>query len=283
FKYKNGTIAADNLTIGYDFLKTMDLKLVAGRDFSRQYATDSVIAVLINEQMALQIGKNNPVGEMLDINESGKPFQVIGVIKDFHFESLHNKIGSHMIMLGNKNFSPGYIFVKVSDKNTPETMELLEKTWLKAAPGLEFKGSFINENADRQYNDEKQIAGIFTGAAGLSILLSCMGLFAIAVLTITQRTKEIGIRKVLGASVNQIVMILSKDFLKLVLIAFVIAVPVAWYAMNQWLQDFAYRIEISWWIFALAGISALLIALFTVSFQAIRAALANPVKSLRTE
>lgn len=188
-----------------------------------------------------------------------------------------------MIELRSKSFPVGYIFVKINNRNVPQTMALLERTWKKIAPENEFLGSFLDENTSRLYRKEDRFYQIFITAAGLAIVLSCIGLFAIAVLAMTQRTKEIGIRKVLGASVSQIVTLLSKDFLKLVLIAFVIAVPIAWYAMNRWLQDFAYKINVSWWIFAIAGVLALMIALLTVSFQAIKAALANPVKSLRSE
>ncbi len=282
FEYNNRTLQANNLSVDYDFVKTMELKLLAGRDFSRQYATDSTQAVLINETFARQIG-SNALGAWLPVHDSTSKLQVIGIVKDYHFESLHSKVESQMIELRSKNFPVGYLFVKVANQNTPQTMALLEQTWKKIAPENEFLGSFLDENTNRQYRREERFYSIFITAAGLAILLSCIGLFAIAVLVMTQRTKEIGIRKVLGASTSGIVTLLSKDFLKLVLIAFVIATPIAWYAMNQWLQDFAYKIDIPWWIFALAGILAVAIALFTVSFQAIKAALANPVKSLRSE
>jgi hypothetical protein len=282
FEHKNRILQANNLSVDYDFVKTMELKLLAGRDFSRQYATDSTQAVLINETFAKQIG-GDPLGERLPIHDSASHRQVVGILKDYHFESLHSKVESQMIELRNRDFPVNYIFVKINNQNVPQTMALLEQTWKKAAPGSEFLGSFLDENTNRLYRKEERYYQIFITAAGLAIVLSCIGLFAIAVLVMTQRTKEIGIRKVLGASTSGIVALLSKDFLKLVLIAFVIAVPIAWYAMNQWLQDFAYRIDISWWAFTAAGLLAVLIALITVSFQAVKAALANPVKSLRSE
>src|SRR5919199_3038248 len=160
-------------------------------------------------------------------------------------------------------------------------METLKKEWRQIAPKSEFIGSFMNENTDRWYRREEKMAQMLSIAAGVAIALSCMGLFAIALLTIQQRTKEIGVRKVLGASVFSIVGLLSKDFLKLVVIAILIASPIAWYAMSQWLKDFAYRIDMEWWVFAIAGLLAISIALFTVSFQSIKAAFTNPIKSLR--
>ncbi len=282
FDYNNRTLSANNLSVDYDFAKTMELKLLAGRDFSRQFATDSTQAILINETFAKQIG-GNPLGIWLPVHDSTSKLQVIGIVKDYHFESLHSKVEAQMIELRSKDFPVGYVFVKVANRDIPQTMALLEKTWKKIAPENEFLGSFLDENTNRQYRREERFYNIFITAASLAIVLSCIGLFAIAVLVMNQRTKEIGIRKVLGASTSGIVALLSKDFLKLVLTALVIAIPIAWYTMNQWLQDFAYRIDIPWWIFAIAGILSIGIALLTVSFQAVKAALANPVKSLRSE
>lgn len=282
FEYNNRSLRANNLSVDYDFVKTMELKILAGRDFSRQFATDSTQAILINETFAKQIG-GNPLGVWLPVHDSTSKLQVIGIVKDYHFESLHAKVESQMIELRSKDFPVGYLFVKVANQNMPQTMALLENTWKKIAPEDEFLGSFLDENTNRQYRKEERFYNIFITAAGLAIVLSCIGLFAIALLVMTQRTKEIGIRKVLGASTSGIVALLSKDFIKLVLIAFAIATPIGWYVMNQWLQDFAYKIDISWWIFVSAGILAVTIALVTVSYQAIKAALANPVKSLRSE
>jgi putative ABC transport system permease protein len=162
-------------------------------------------------------------------------------------------------------------------------MALLKKEWEAVVPNAEFKGSFLDENTNRQYRSEEKLSKLFISAAVLAIVLSCMGLFAIAVMVMAQRTKEIGVRKVLGASVASIVALLSKDFLKLVLVGIVIASPLAWYTMNEWLKEYAYKIDIEWWVFALAGLLAVGIAFLTVSFQSIKAALRNPVRSLRSE
>ena len=162
-------------------------------------------------------------------------------------------------------------------------MDMVKKVYASVEPGVEFKGSYVNENIDRWYKDEQMMANLFSIAAGIAIILSCMGLFGIASIIIRQRVKEIGVRKVLGASVSGIVALVSKEFIKPVIIAFLIAVPIGWWAMNKWLQNYAYRVNVQWWVFAIAGIAAVLITICTVSFQSIKAAIANPVKSLRTE
>jgi len=162
-------------------------------------------------------------------------------------------------------------------------MNMIKKVYATVEPGVEFKGSYVNENIDRLYKEEQMMANLFSIAAAIAIILSCMGLFGIASIIIRQRVKEIGVRKVLGASVSGIITLVSKEFIKPVLIAFLIAIPIGWWAMNSWLQDYAYRVKIEWWVFAIAGLAALLITICTVSFQSIKAALANPVKSLRTE
>jgi ABC-type antimicrobial peptide transport system permease subunit len=177
----------------------------------------------------------------------------------------------------------GYILVKIAPDNATQTMALLKKTYREASPKAQFLGSFLDENTNNQYRKEERISKIFMSAATLAILLSCLGLFAISLMTVQQRTKEIGIRKVLGATVGSVVVLLSKDFLKLVVISVVLASPVAYYFMDKWLADFAYRSDISWWIFGLTIALCAAIALLTVGYQAIRAALMNPVESLKTE
>ncbi len=232
--------------------------------------------------MARQLGEKEPIGTLLPVDDGKPPLQVIGVMKDFHFQSLHSSINSLTLVL-DPDWPVHYILVKVSPDNLPATMDMLRQAWKEVAPKTEFRGSFLDENTNRQYEDEERLSRIFITAAGLAILISCMGLFAMAVLVMAQRTREIGIRKVLGASVGSLISLLSGSFLRLVLVALVLATPVAWYAMHQWLQDFAYKTDIHWWTFAVAGALSLLIALLTVSYQAIRAALANPVESLRSE
>ena len=282
FMHKGKEITTDWLRVDYDYLQTLGIKLLGGRDFSRQYATDSVSSVLVTASFAKELGEKQPVGTFFQTDSAGTKYQIIGVVPDFHLYALREKVKPiTMHLLQNRDI--GYLLVRVTPQSMVPMMETLKREWRQIAPKSEFQGSFLDENTDRWYRKEEKLSQMYTLAAGIAIALSCMGLFAIALLTIQQRTKEIGVRKVLGASVTSIVALLSKDFLKLVLIAIVIASPIAWYAMNRWLQDFAYKITIDWWVFALAGLLAVGIALLTVSFQSIKAALMNPVKSLRSE
>lgn len=279
FDYKNKGIKTHWLRIDYDYLKTMDIKLLSGRDFSRSFGMDTT-GVLINETMARQLDEKDPLTATLDLD--GSQLKVLGVVKDFHFKSLHRELAP-LTMVVRPNWQVTYIFVRVQPDNLPASMEVIKNAWKEVNPKAAFLGSFLDENTDRTYNKETRLSKIFMSGAVLAILISCMGLFAIALLVILQRTKEIGIRKVLGASVPHIVGLVSKDFLVLVLIAIVIATPIAWYAMNSWLQSFYYRINISWWVFAIAGILALLIAFITLSLQSVKAAMKNPVNALRSE
>jgi ABC-type antimicrobial peptide transport system permease subunit len=282
FDYKGHTIASSWLEVDYDYVKTLGLTLLAGRDFSPQYGTDSM-GLVINEKMARQLGGvDAALGALLPVNDSLHPMQVIGIVKDFNFRSLHENI-EPLSMYMQPNPAVSYIFVKVPPGNLAASMELVTGRWKEAFPGKETDPSFLDENTDRQYQKEKRFSSIFISAAVLAIVISCMGLFAISVLVMTQRTREIGVRKVLGASVTSIVALLSKDFVKLVLLSAIIASPIAWYIMEQWLQHYAYRIHIHIGIFVGAAAIAVLVAVITVSVQSIRAALMNPVKSIRTE
>ena len=280
FDYKNRELKSNWIGVSYDFVKTLDLKLVDGRDFSTAFSADSS-AALVNEEMAKEIGEKQIVGLKLPV-DSAKPLTIIGILKNFNFKSLKQKIDPLTLVI-DKNFTINYILVKVKPTNLQASMALVKNTWASISPGSDFKGSFLDENVNRQYKREEKLMQVFTIGAIIAIALSCMGLLAMVILIISQRTKEIGIRKVLGASVATIVTLVAKDFLLLVLIATIIASPIAWYAMNQWLESFAYRISIGWYIFLAAGFVALLIALITISIQTIKAAMANPVKSLRTE
>ncbi|GAB3643474.1 ABC transporter permease [Spirosoma arcticum] len=282
FTYKDREITTDWLRVDYDYLKTLGIKLLAGRDFSRQYATDSVSSVVVTTSFVKQFGEKQPIGQFFQTDSAGTKYQIIGVVPDFHLYALHEKV-KPITMHMSQNRDVGYLLVRVTPQSGVSVMETLKREWRQIAPKSEFQGSFLDENTNRWYRKEEKLSQMYSLAAGIAIGLSCMGLFAIALITIQQRTKEIGVRKVLGASVTSIVALLSKDFLKLVLIAIVIASPIAWYAMHRWLQDFAYKITIEWWVFGLAGLLAVGIALLTVSFQSIRAALMNPVKSLRSE
>jgi putative ABC transport system permease protein len=281
FDYKSRTLVSTWLGVSHDFVKTLDLKLVAGRDFSREFPTDSN-GILINEAFAKEIGEANIIGTQLPVHDSATPMTVIGVVKDFNYESLHQKIGPVAFVI-EKDFGVHYALVKVKPAALPASMELVKSSWKQLLPNSEFKGSFLDENIDRQYRREERMGKIFISGAVIAIVLSCMGLMAMVLLIVTQRIKEIGIRKVLGASVPGIVSMISKEFLWLIVIAFLIAAPLAWWGMQQWLAHYAYRIDLDWWIFGLAGLAALVIALVTISIQSVRAALANPVKSLRSE
>jgi ABC-type antimicrobial peptide transport system permease subunit len=279
FAHNKRDVRCDWVRVDYDYLKTLGIKLVQGRDFNPTFGMDTVSSVLITQSMAKQLGESNPVGKF--IKPDDKSFQIVGVITDFNLYSLHQK--AEPVTLQMNNGPIRYVLVRVAPNNLSSAMTTVKAAWKDIAPKQEFQGSFLNENTDRWYKREQRLSSIFSTAAGIAILLSCMGLFAVALLTIEQRTKEIGVRKVLGASVTSIVTLLSKDFLKLVITAIVIASPIAWYAMHRWLADFAYKIDIEWWVFGLAGLLAVGIALLTVSFQSIKAALMNPVKSLRSE
>lgn len=281
FTFKGHEVGTNWLHVDYDYLKTLDIKLLDGRDFSMDFATDSN-AVVINEQMAKQLGSKNVVGTFLPVNDGEKPMQVIGIIRDYNFRSLREKIEPLTLSLNNTK-PVEYVFVRVKPASLVQSFDKVKVTWKSLFPNAEFQGSWLNENTERQYRSEKNLNNMFISGAIIAILISCVGLLAISMMVMVQRTKEIGIRKILGSSIGGIVALLSADFLKLVSLASVISFPIAWYVMNHWLQNFAYRITISWWIFLLAGCIALCIALLTVSFQAIKAALANPVKSLRTE
>jgi putative ABC transport system permease protein len=280
FDYKNRTIRSNWMGVSYDFVRTLDLNLVSGRDFSKNLLTDSS-GVLVNEEMAKEIGEQPVVGTLLPL-DSTKPLTVIGVVKDFNYKSLRRKIEPLTLVL-DRNFHINYILVRVRPDHLDMSMQRVKEAWGKIVPHREFLGSFLDENVNRQYKREEKLLQIFSTGALIAVSLSCIGLLAMVMLIITQRFKEIGIRKVLGASAKGIILIVAKDFLLLVGIATLIASPIAWYAMNQWLQGFVYRIDIEWYIFGMAGLLSMAIVLLTVGFQTLKAALANPVKALRCD
>ncbi|GAB4051134.1 ABC transporter permease [Spirosoma litoris] len=278
-KDPNLAIQFNNTVVGYDYAKTMKLKLIRGRDFSPAFGTDSS-NYLINQAAAKRIGYKDPVGQPLAYGK--RPGKIVGLIEDFHFNSLHVPIRPLFIRLG-ETWGPNNILIRTQPGQTKQALASIEAICRKINPKLPFTYSFVDDEYQKLYKSETVVGTLATLFAGMAIFIACLGLFGLAAFTAEQRTKEIGVRKVLGASVASIVGLLSADFVKLVLIAIVIASPLAWYAMQQWLQGFAYKIDLSWWIFVLAGIVALGIALLTISFQSIKAALMNPVKSLRSE
>ena len=238
--------------------------------------------MIINESAAKLLGYSSPqeaVGRNFD--QWGRKGKIIGVLKNFHYKSLQQNI--QPLVMRMERWGYGLISIKVASANLPAIIKAIESKWNQLIPNRPFDYNFLDEFFDKQYRSEDRFGSLFTNFAVLAIFISCLGLLGLASYSAIQRTKEIGVRKVLGASVSNIVNLLSIDFIKLVLVAFVIAAPIGWFCMNSWLKDFAYRVNITWWVFAIAGIAALLIAFFTISFQAIKAAIANPVKSLRTE
>ena len=272
-------ISFEHPDVNYDFIKTMGLQMAAGRDFSKDYPTDKN-GFLVNETAAQDMNYKNPVGKFITVN--GHHGQIIGVIKDFNFRSLHETI-KPMVVDFNDSLDYGSILVRTEAGKTEQAIASVEKLCHELNPEFPFTYSFVDEQYDKLYNSEQVVSKLSDAFAFLAVLISCLGLLGLVMFTAEQRTKEIGIRKVLGASVVNIVRLMSADFLKLVFIAIIIASPVAWWAMDSWLNNYAYKIDITWWIFAAAGGLIVLIALATISFQSIKAALANPVKSLRSE
>ena len=270
----------------YDFIPTYGISMAAGRNFSRDYGTDTA-NFIINEAAVKAIGwKSAETAVGKNFRYGSIDGHIVGVMKDFHFESLHQTITPLIFIMplqAQNQSLYNSISIKVSGNNVSSSIDAIKNKWQKFLPELPFEYTFFDERFASLYDAEQKQETIFTTFACIAIFIACLGLFGLSAFAISQRVKEIGVRKVLGASTGIIVTLLSKDFLKLVLIAAVIAFPVAWYAMHNWLQDFAYRINIEWWVFLLAALGAGFIAFITVSFQAIKAAIANPVKSLRSE
>jgi putative ABC transport system permease protein len=278
---------AQQLMVDADYLKTMEIKLAAGRNFSADMPSDKYGSMLINETLANELGWKDPIGKRaqfkIDGNGTMGERTVVGVIKDFHTYSLQHKVAPMVLMMPPAASMEDNLYVKLKKGAGPEALSFIEKTYHLFDSNNPVDFHFLDQNFARQYAAEKkqgELALIFTI---LAVFIAALGLFGLAAFAAHQRVKEIGIRKVLGASVSSITAMLSRDFIKLVLIAVLIATPIAWIAMDKWLQDFAYQVNIHWWVFGLAGVLALIIAIGTVSIHAIRAALANPVKSLRSE
>ena len=284
FNNQEDAVNMQRWLVDYDYLETLDIKLKAGRDFSKERMTDST-AIIINETAVSLMGVKTEEAIGLRISsdlgdENGEYFTIIGVIDNFHFETLRNDIGALSLRLGT---SRGNMAVKLSGKDFSAAVTAIEEVWKKNIPEQPLVYSFMEESFNVTYEAEQRLGHIFMVFTILSLFIACLGLFGLAAFNAQKRTKEIGVRKVLGASVGQISYRLTLDFLKLVGIAILISLPIGWYAMNKWLQDFSYRIEINWWVLALAGLIAITIAIITVSYQSVKAAIVNPVKSLRSE
>jgi putative ABC transport system permease protein len=277
---------AQELMIDADYVPALDIKLTKGRNFSGSTNADKYTAALVNETLVKELGWKDAIGKRVRFDfgegETGER-TVVGVVKDFHTYSLQHKMEPMVLLMPPAPSMEDNLYVKINTAKTTEALAFIEKVYKQFDKSNPIEFHFLDQNFAQQYATEQkqeQLSLIFTL---LAVLIACLGLFGLAAFTAQQRIKEIGVRKVLGASVASITIMLGKDFIKLVCISILIAAPIAWYAMNKWLEDFAYRINIGWAVFVIAGFVAMLIALFTVSFHAIKAAVANPVKSLRTE
>ncbi len=266
------------------FVPTLKLQILEGRNFSKNF-TDSA-SIILNETAVKQIGWSNPIGKTILYPGDQLRFKVIGVVRDFNTESLHNPISSFALFYKTSqaiHMDPAYLAVRLKPGDYQKAISQIQAKWAEFMPDNPFEYSFLDAEFDSLYRTDQTIGKVFSVFTFLSLTVACLGLLGLAMFTAERRTKEIGIRKVLGASVQNVVTMLSKDFLKLVVIASLIAFPIAWYAMNKWLEDFAYKTDISWWVFALSTGAVCAIALFTISFQSVKAALNNPVESLRSE
>lgn len=290
-KQTENLVSLQNWQVDYDYIHAMGMEIVDGRDFSIEFPSDSN-AVILNETAAKNFNfEGNPVGQKIvtmagdsmdEVNFNNLESKtVVGIVENFNFESLKENIGSVMIFLSKK--PQGIASFRFNSANTDEVIQFVESKWNEMAPGQPFTYSFLDDRFGKMYASEVRLGKVFGIFAGFAIVIACLGLFALTAFTAEQRTKEIGIRKVLGSSIGSIVFLLSKEFTKLVAIAFLIASPIAWWAMNKWLEDYEFKINLGWEIFLSAGFFAVFIALLTISYQSIKAAMANPVNSLKSE
>jgi len=280
FEHQGRQIHTNMFMVDYDYTKTLDIEIIVGRDFDRSRPSDS-LSVVINESMASQFTEENPLDIVMDLDEIGR-FKVIGVIKDFNFQDISQAI-EPLSLFRNSNSTLTHAYIKVQPENLAASYDVIKKAWSNIEPARAFLGSYLDENIERTLKKERLMISMISSAALLAIILSCIGLFAMSLLIVAQRKKEIGVRKVVGASVQSITVLLTRDFLKIVILAFIIATPIAWWVATEWLKDYSYHVDVNLWIFIIAGIIAVVIALVTISTQTIKAAMANPVKSLKTE
>ncbi|MEP7143882.1 MAG: ABC transporter permease [Ferruginibacter sp.] len=286
FEYNGKSIQIFRYSTGSDYIKVMGMKLLSGRNFDRLIISDSINSVIVNEAFVKDIGLSNE--KILGLKLKGYSARedhtpvVIGVVKNFNFLPLSQEVKA-LLFRQPSDLQPLKFFVRIKPGNPAPALDVIRKAWSNIVPDISLQYSFLDEKLGNFYKSEVRWSNIVGWAGAISIFLACLGLFGLAALSSLNRTKEIGIRKVLGASVSVIIQLLSKDFLKLVIIALLIATPLSWYLMNKWLQDYAYKINIQLWVFVITGMVALFIAFLTISFQAIKAAMANPAKSLRTE
>ncbi|MFC2158314.1 ABC transporter permease [Acidobacteriota bacterium] len=298
FKFEGAAEGSEQILpfidIDEDYLDTMGMEIVAGRNFSIEFPSDKT-AVILNEALSRQLGWENPLNKtvlMMDFENQKlveKPYTVIGVVRDFHFETLHQPIRGHIMRFSgikegiSSEFGTGRIAIKLRPENISSSLTDIGERWKRIEPKFPFEYSFLDDSFDRLYRSEQRMGKIFIYFTIITILVACLGLFGLASFTTEQRTKEIGIRKILGAPISSVIVLLSKEFTKWVILANIIAWPIAYFAMNKWLQSFAYRVDLHVWMFLLSGIIALVISLLTVSSKTIKAAASNPINSLRYE
>ena len=267
----------ERISIDYDLFKTLDMKLVAGREYNREFPTDAKESILVNEALVQKLGIEDPVGKIINV---GRDKTIIGVAQNFHFRSLHHKIEPAVLPLSTYT---GRLLVRIRPENVPATIAFIKEQWEKVTPNHAFRFSFINEDLDKQYKKEERWNQMIQYATGFAIFIATLGAFGLAALAGARRTKEIGIRKVLGASQSQILSLLSREFVLYIALASLIAFPIAYYATNQWLQTFAYRTELGIGTFLLGSVAMFLVVLTTVTSQVLKAARANPADALRDE
>jgi putative ABC transport system permease protein len=285
---QDNMVSMQNWFVDHDYVPTLDMKIVQGRNFSREFPSDST-AMILNETSVKRFGFKDPIGEKIQtfaINrgqlETDKTvtYTVIGVVEDFHFESLKQNITPLSLLLGQSGWS---MPIRFQSQDAKEVIDYVEKNWKAIAPGQPFEYTFLDEAFGRMYSSEQRVGKVLSVFAALAIIIACLGLFALTAFTAEQRTKEIGIRKVMGASVSSIVLLLSREFGKLIIIAFIIAAPLSWFAVDAWLENYTYKTEIGIFVYVLAGLAAFLVAWLTMGYQSVKAARSNPVTSLRSE
>jgi len=284
FEYKGNHKEVYEYFVDQNYIPVMGMQMIAGRNFDPKIAADTVTSVIVNEEMVKEFGwtSETAIGQQLQGYMESKTPVVIGVVKNFNFRPLSEKIAPQMFHQFN-DYAPFKFFVRIKPGNPAPALAAIQRAWNRAEPVIPFKYDFLDDSLNNFYKTEQRWSNIVGWAGGISIFLACLGLLGLTALAVVNRTKEIGIRKVLGASVISIVGLLSKDFVRLIIIALIIATPAAWYFMHKWLEGFAYRISIGWIVFAVTGAFAIAIALITIGLQAVKAGMANPVKSLRTE
>ena len=270
------------LRVDTDYLKTLEIELIAGRNFNRDEPDDSIPNVIVNETLVKELEIEDPLGERMLLGYDERAVEIIGVVRDFHFDSMHDEIQALMLHTFNYN-NIWYMFVKAEEDQMKAVLEHCEKMWMEVVPEFSWEYTFMSDILESQYRDEDRWSRIIAYASGIAILLSCLGLMGISGLLVARRFKEVGIRKANGATIGEIIILLNGELLKWVLLAYILACPTAWLIARRWMQNFAYRTEISWWIFALAGLAALLISVLTITLQIYRVARQNPVNALRYE